>query len=234
VAQVTSYRAQGSRRPNWGLRALRGPPAGPADIVEAETAPHVRLAPAQALGPQRESAPCRQQRCCTDRLSSWDLYKWPIIGNRRDRAGGAFLIGALLIQRAQRRSGGVGAGPSACVRDASGRPVGHPEPSPRGRSGAADRPATPAPRRGARGRPGQPGRGDLRTRAWRGSRIHGALDGVRARPAAVERGGFPGGQARAQGHIVFFARLDELPLEAETDRQSLSRLAGQSRWSRSP
>jgi len=34
--RVTSYRAQGVKAAELGLRALRGPPAGPADIVEAD------------------------------------------------------------------------------------------------------------------------------------------------------------------------------------------------------
>jgi hypothetical protein len=223
-----------SRRPELGLRALRGPPAGPADIVEAEAVPHVRLAATQALGPRREVDSLPAARCCTGRYPHGTLQVADH-RNRGDRAGGGAPDRGPADQRARGGGSRRRRSTSACGSRRSGRPVGHPEPiSPPAKSSGQIDLALRRPRRGARGRPGQPGRGGPRTRAWA---VHTVMGAGRRPSRAVGRreGGIPvDGQARASRATSCSSRGSMIcrPMRRRTDR-AISALVS-SRWSRSP
>jgi signal transduction histidine kinase len=217
--RVTSFRAQGVKAAELGLRALRGLPGGPADIVEAETALMFDWRQLKRWGLSENRLPAGSQVLYRP-PSSWDLYKWPIIGIVAIALVEALLIGALLIQRAWRRRAESALDErlrfETLLADLSAILSHLP-------AGEVERQIDRALRRLVEGlgvdraslAEVTPGTGLARfTHSW-------ALDGVAPVPSAVERGGFPWTVKRAQqGHIVFFARLDELPLEAETDRQS--------------
>ena len=196
--RVTSYRAQGIKAAELGLRALRGRPAGPADIVEAETVLMFDWRQLERWGLSEHRLPAGSKLLYRPLILMGSLQVADR-RNRGDRAGGGASDRGPADSALAAEAGGVGARRAPAVRDASGRPVSHPEPSPRGRSGAADRPGTPAPRRGARGRPVQPGRGGSRHGP---GAVHALMGAGRRCSRAVGRreGRIPvDGQARAAG-----------------------------------
>ena len=217
--RVTSYRAQGVKAAELGLRALRGPPAGPADIVEAEAVLMFDWRQLKRWGLSENRLPAGSKVLYRP-VSSWDLYKWPIIGIVAIAVVEALLIGGLLIQRARRRLAEAALDErlrfETLLADLSAILSHFP-------AGEVERQIDLALRRLVEGlgvdraslAEVTPDTGLARfTHSW-------ALDGVAPVPPAVERGGFPWTVKRAQqGHIVFFARLDELPLEAATDKRS--------------
>jgi hypothetical protein len=62
-----------------GFRALRGPPTEPADTIEAETALMFDWRQLKRWGLSENRLPAGSKVLYLP-LSSWDLYKWPIIG----------------------------------------------------------------------------------------------------------------------------------------------------------
>ena len=217
--RVTSYRAQGVKAAELGLRALRGPPAGPADIVEAETALMFDWRQLKRWGLSEDRLPAGSKVLYRP-LSSWDLYKWPIIGIVAIALVEAFLIGALLIQRARRRRAESALDErlrfETLLADLSAILSHLP-------AGEVERQIDLALRRLVEGlgvdraslAEVTPDTGLGAVHAFMGAGWR------RSRPVGRREGGFPWTVKRAQqGHIVFFARLDELPLEAATDRQS--------------
>ena len=148
--RVTSYRAQGVKAAELGLRALRGPPAGPADIVEAEAVLMFDWRQLKRWGLTRiGSLPAA--RCCTGAIRG--SLQVADHRNRGDRWWKRF-VGGLLVQRAP--AGGVGARRAPAVQTLW-QPVGHQQTISPGAKWSGRSTCTPAPLVEARGRPGQTG-----------------------------------------------------------------------------
>ena len=219
--RVTSYRAQGVKAAELALRALRGQPAGPADIVEAETALMFDWRQLDAVGPRSSIGSPAGSTVLYRPPSAWNLYKWPIIGIVAIALMEALLIGGLLIQRARRRRAESALDErlrfETLLADLSAILSHLP-------AGEMERQINRALRRLVEGlgvdraslAEVTPGIGLAPVHAFMG-----AWTASRPCRRRSTTGGFPWTVKRAQqGHTVFFARLDELPPEAATDRQS--------------
>src|SRR5262245_20820097 len=152
--------------------------------------------------------------------SAWALYKWPIVAILVIAVAEALLIGGLLIQRERRRRAESALDErlrfETLLADLSAILSHHPAGDVEKQIDVAlqclaqrlgvDRANLAEVTAGVRA---------VRfTHSW-------ARDGIAPVPSSVETGGFPWTVRRAQqGHIVVFARTDELPPEAATDRRS--------------
>ncbi len=212
-----------SRRPSWGCARSAGPPPGP--LTSSRPRPSSRSTGASSsAGASARIGSLPAARCSTGRYPHGISTSGRSSGSWRLRVVEALLIGGLLIQRARRRHAESALDErlrfETLLADLSAILSHLP-------AGEVERQIDLALRRLVEGlgvdraslAEVTPDTGLARfTHSW-------ALDGVTPAPSAVERGGFPWMVERVQqGHIVFFARLDEPAARGGDGQAELPRL----------